>query len=1209
MVPAAVSFAQPAAAAADCKPAKKKAHHDDSDKKHDDDHAKAPGDADQNLSQPADGCVLPQTGQAAAPQDGGAVAPVAEVGGGSGGGNTGLLIGAGVLAAVGVGVLAASGGGSKDKTPPNASPLANADTLAVNEGAASASGSVATNDSDPNGDPLTFTLTGTAPAGLTFNSNGTYTFDPANAAYNSLAQGQVQTLTVPYSVSDGKGGTASSTLTITVTGTNDLPVVTAVNGPAATEGGASVTATVNAADPDQGAVLTYSLVNPVAGVTINATTGVVTLNPSDPAYNALAAGQTQQVVVNVRATDAQGGAGTGTVTFVVTGTNDAPVVVADTNAVNEGATVTGSVATNDSDPDTGDTLTYTLNAPVAGLTLNANGTYSFDANNAAYNALAAGQTQTVVANYTASDGKGGTATSTLSIVVTGTNDAPVVANDTAAVNEDASITGNLRTNDSDPDTNDTLTYTVVGTPPAGLTVNSNGTYTFNAAQPAYQALAAGQTQTVTATIAVSDGKGGTVNQTLAITITGTNDAPIAVADVAAVNEGSTASGTVASNDSDPDTGDTLTYTLNAPVAGLTLSANGAYTFDANNAAYNSLAAGQVQTVTANYTAADGKGGTATSTLTITVTGTNDAPVVTAVAGPAATEGGAAVSATVAATDPDQNAVLTYSLVNPVAGVTINANTGVVTLDPANAAYNSLAAGQVLPVVVNVRATDAQGASGTGTVTFNVTGTNDAPVAVAATAAVTEDATPPLTGTLQATDPDTGDTLTYTVVGTPPAGFTLNANGAYTFDPTNAAYQTLTQGQVLPVVVNYQVSDGKGGTATSTLTINVTGVVETLNIDIDNDANLNTARVFDLLNTDYALVDDSNVANTVVVNNFGADDYLTLNAPFSGAGQASFANIDYDNDGIANDLRISTNNGGVVSDIILRNVLTDAQAQLVISTEAAADAAIGAGFDNFRTTTQSATPTGVSLDVDNDANLTSRYTLPVSANTGTFAYTDDGNFANTVLVQNFGGDDTITFNTAAANVSFASGDYDADGAADDIRITTNNGGVVSDIVLTNAVADGTFVSNAAQADAAIGAGFANFVFGGTVITPPPPPTPGTTASNLDVDNDGNLNTRASFDAGTAGFGFTDNADVANTVQILNFGTNDRITFSNITANNVSYANIDFDNDGFANDLNITINKGGVVSDIVIKNVIDPNAVVFTEAQAEAALGGFDYFQFA
>ena len=115
------------------------------------------------------------------------------------------------------------------------------------------------------------------------------------------------------------------------------------------------------------------------------------------------------------------------VTITVTGTNDAPIALADVNSGTEdGAPVTGSVATNDSDADHGASLSYALVSPVAGLILNTDGSYSLDPSNAAYQHIALGATQVVTANYTVSDGLGGSSTATLSITLTGVNDGPVV---------------------------------------------------------------------------------------------------------------------------------------------------------------------------------------------------------------------------------------------------------------------------------------------------------------------------------------------------------------------------------------------------------------------------------------------------------------------------------------------------------------------------------------------------------------------------------------------------------------------------------------------------------------------------------------------------------------------------------------------------------------------------------------------------------------
>ncbi|MBM0171441.1 Ig-like domain-containing protein, partial [Altererythrobacter sp. C41] len=383
---------------------------------------------------------------------------------------------------------------------------------------------------------------------------------------------------------------------------------------AATEDAAAVTGTVAGNDSDaDGDTLTFALAAPVAGLTFNAD-GSYSFDPSDVAYQDLAAGETREVVASYTVSDGNGGTASSTLTITVTGTNDAPATVADTDAATEdAAAVTGTVAGNDSDAD-GDTLSYTLDAAVAGLTLNADGSYSFDPSDAAYQDLGAGETRDVVASYTVSDSNGGTATSTLTITVTGANDAPTAVADTAAATEDAAaVTGTVAGNDSDVD-GDTLSYTLDAAV-AGLTLNADGSYSFDPSDAAYQDLAVGETRDVVASYTVSDGNGGTATSTLTITVTGTNDAPTAVADTAAATEDAAAvTGTVAGNDSDAD-GDTLSYTLNAAVAGLTFNADGSYSFDPSDAAYQDLGAGETRDVVASYTVSDGNGGTASSTLT------------------------------------------------------------------------------------------------------------------------------------------------------------------------------------------------------------------------------------------------------------------------------------------------------------------------------------------------------------------------------------------------------------------------------------------------------------------------------------------------------------------------------------------------------------------------------------------------------------------
>ncbi len=703
-------------------------------------------------------------------------------------------------------------------TGTNDAPVAVVDTGAVVEDAI-LTGSVATNDSDvDHGAKLAYTLNAPV-AGLTLNADGSYSFDVGNVAYQALAKDEVQTVVASYTVTDEHGATAVSTLTLTVTGTNDAPVAVVDAGSVVEDAILTGSVAANDSDVDHGAKLAYTLNAPVAGLTLNAD-GSYSFDAGDAAYQALAKDEVQTVLASYTVTDEHGATATSVLTLTVTGTNDAPIAVVDVGSVVEDAVLTGSVATNDSDVDHGAKLAYALNAPVAGLTLNADGSYSFDAGNAAYQALAKGEVQTVVASYTVTDEHGATATSSLTLTITGTNDAPVAVVDAGSVVEDAILTGSVAANDSDVDHGAKLAYTL-NAPVAGLTLNADGSYSFDAGNATYQALAKGEVQTVVASYTVTDEHGSTATSTLTLTIIGTNDAPVAVVDAGSVVEDAILTGSVATNDSDIDRGAKLAYSLNVPVAGLTLNADGSYSFEAGNAAYQALAKDEVQTVVATYTVTDEHGATATSTLSIAVTGTNDAP--TAVADTVSVVEDKIVASSLAANDgdPDHGAVLTYTLDAPVAGLTLNAD-GSYSFNAGNAAYQSLAEGEVQTIVAGYGVSDGQGGTAAATLTITVTGRNDGPVAVADTAVAVEDGAK-VTGNVGTNDSDVdhGAVLTYAATNTV-AGLTINADGSYVFDPSNAAYQNLAAGATLVVTGTYSVTDASGAVANASLAITVTG---------------------------------------------------------------------------------------------------------------------------------------------------------------------------------------------------------------------------------------------------------------------------------------------------------------------------------------------------------------------------------------------------
>ncbi|WP_197413080.1 VCBS domain-containing protein, partial [Vibrio sp. MEBiC08052] len=288
--------------------------------------------------------------------------------------------------------------------------------------------------------------------------------------------------------------------------------------------------------------------------------------------------------VPVTVTDDQGATATTTLTITVTGTNDAPVVQAATNTVTEDATVTGNITATDVDLPADATLTFSTESTVDGLTLNADGSYSFDASG--YDALSAGETQVIEVPVTVTDDQGATATTTLTITVTGTNDAPVAQAATNTVTEDATVTGNITATDVDLPADASLTFSTDSTV-NGLTLNADGTYSFDAS--GYDALSAGEKQVITVPVTVTDDRGATDTTTLTITVIGTNDVPVAQAAVAVVAEDATITGSITATDVDLPDNASLTFSTESNVTGLTLNADGTYSFDASG--YDALGAG------------------------------------------------------------------------------------------------------------------------------------------------------------------------------------------------------------------------------------------------------------------------------------------------------------------------------------------------------------------------------------------------------------------------------------------------------------------------------------------------------------------------------------------------------------------------------------------------------------------------------------------
>ena len=233
-------------------------------------------------------------------------------------------------------------------------------------------------------------------------------------------------------------------------------------------------------------------------------------------------------------------------------------------------------------------------------------------------------------HYQISDGRGGSSEAGATFVVKPVNDAPVASSLTIETNEDTSISGTITATDID---GDTLSYAVkTGAGPANGSVALDGrtgawTYDPNANVNGSDSFI----------VVVSDGKGGSSESTVSVTIKPVNDAPVAVADTGGVAENETATFDLVANDTDIE-GDRLTlvgFAVTA-VTGLALTnAQAATAFSIvdgklvadPSSAFMALEDEQNAMVTVTYTVRDAQGGESTGTASIKIDGYTEYNVV------------------------------------------------------------------------------------------------------------------------------------------------------------------------------------------------------------------------------------------------------------------------------------------------------------------------------------------------------------------------------------------------------------------------------------------------------------------------------------------------------------------------------------------------------------------------------------------------------
>ncbi len=749
------------------------------------------------------------------------------------------------------------------------------------------------NDRDPDGDALSVSQVNGKEAGVgqpvagsnggtfTLNADGTYTFNPG-ADFQRLGDGQTATTSITYTVTDAQGATDKATLVITVTGSNDAPILTpdVILGDLSNNDSDVITPVDIAKqfqDVDQGDTLTYTATGLPPGLALDPVTGLISGKIDSSASQG---GNNGVYTIVVTATDASGAKISQTFEWDIK--NPAPKAVDDQNTTDEETSLTvdasNGVLANDSDPD-GDTIKVSqvndddasVGQPVAGshggtFTLNADGSYSFNPGSD-FQYLNDQQTATTSITYTVVDADGATTTATLTVTVTGSNDAPILTPDV--------ILGDLSNNDSDVitpvdiakqfqdvDQGDTLTYTATGLPP-GLALDPvtgliSGKIDSSASQ-------GGNNGVYTIVVTATDASGAKISQTFEWDIK--NPAPKAVDDQNTTDEETSltvdASNGVLANDSDPD-GDTIKVSqvndddasVGQPVAGshggtFTLNADGSYSFNPGSD-FQYLNDQQTATTSITYTVVDADGATTTATLTVTVTGQTDAPPVITPEDTDGTVTGAHNSVIEASGDIVTGSV-TVSAEAGIRGVTvggqdvtganntpvvITTDKGILTITGYDAATGKItysyqetggaddhsggdnAVRDSFPVVV----TDLAGVSNSNDLVIQIIDTE--PKAEDDVASVTEDTTAPITGNVLANDTLGADAST-TVINTADAKYgTLidNGDGTWSYQLNNGleAVQALNDGDTLTETIRYTITDADGDIAEAVITITING---------------------------------------------------------------------------------------------------------------------------------------------------------------------------------------------------------------------------------------------------------------------------------------------------------------------------------------------------------------------------------------------------
>ena len=504
------------------------------------------------------------------------------------------------------------------------------------------------------------------------------------------------------------------------------------------------------------------------------------------------------------------------------------------------------------DADTGDTLTYSLGGTDA-ASFNIDGSTGQLRTLAGVALTATSYTVTVIATDQ------GAASAEITVTINVTNRAPAFSSTTTTRSVPSSATAGTPigapVTATDADTGDTLTYTLEGADQASFRINNSTGQLFTRA--------ALDDTSYTVTVVATDQAGDTAR--IAVTITVANRAPqfSQTSTTRTVDRSAPVGAAIGDpvTATDADTGDLLAYRLAGPDAA---------SFRINSSTGQLLTRAGVALDRVSYTvtvvATDQADETASISVTINVA--NSAPSFSDTTATRSVERGApagtAIGDPVSATDADTGDLLAYSLGGPDrASFRINSSTGQlltragVTLDAAS-------------YTVTVVATDELTASASIRVTITVPNSAPAFGDASASRSVDRSATgdTPVGDPVTASDSDPGDTLSYSLQGADAASFSINSSTG----------QLLTRAGVTLDAASYTVTvvatDNLGATASIVVTITVANSAPAFS---DTSASRSV---------DRSATEDTPIGDPVTASDSDPGD--TLSYSLQGADAASFS---------------------------------------------------------------------------------------------------------------------------------------------------------------------------------------------------------------------------------------------------------------------------------------------------------------------------------